>query len=644
MIPYSKSFIGLKLIFRINGSPLYRAAIPALISVVVYTLLGKYVEGDDNKYVAHPYGVGVLVSSVSFLIVFRANYGYQRYWKACGDVHRFMSKWLDAVTHTGVFHMQQKHYDHIKPHSYFDHHNLNNLSLRRDRNRYKDSMKRPLLQPISMIQSHKMEEKLISQVHFPIVANNSTGEFYHDFFSKGSNSVIQDDPYLIGEGRKDGGWGAMFNDAKSTYYDVNKSQTWQSNKKGFASTAGGRTPNLFLQELTHLASLLVAVAFSTLRDVEGSEAPLDFYKAGEPWPEVDPDRIDKNAGKPLNSIVDTIRYLSGVDRTPAMRTAHNASRPLLVIGGVSENEIAFLQRAKGPSAKVNLAWHWLSEFIMREHLAGSLGAIGPAIVSRLIQFLSDGMIYYNHARKTMFIPFPFPHAQISAFFVFIIMFAVPILMHDYANNVFLGSILTFLTVTALAGLHEVARELENPFRNVPNEIPLNTLLAMFNESLITNFAGFHPDHYWDPDEYRKNDLVSPQSVVSPGMNEPSEKGHIEKPQVLSESEINKLKQLVTKQEEELKRLKNLIQNVDFSAQENTKIVEKMEIFQGSKINGCPEVEGEAFCIGNDDSTTKENVMTDEETEVIQNSKMNEVAFVETDDITTQENITAYVKK
>eukprot|EP00957_Ditylum_brightwellii_P173414 13203939-Ditylum_brightwellii.AAC.1 len=88
-----------------------------------------------------------------------------------------------------------------------------------------------------------------------------------------------------------------------------------------------------------------------------------------------------------------------MDRTPEMRTKYNASRPLLVIGGVSENEIAFLQRAKGPSAKVTLAWNWLSEFIMREHLAGTLGNIGPPIVSRIIQFLSDGMIYYNHARK-----------------------------------------------------------------------------------------------------------------------------------------------------------------------------------------------------------------------------------------------------
>ena len=94
---------------------------------------------------------------------------------------------------------------------------------------------------------------------------------------------------------------------------------------------------------------------------------------------------------------------AGVGRTPEERTRYNASRPLPVIGGISDNEIKFLQMARGPYAKTQLCWNWLSEFCIREHLAGSLGKVGPPIISRIIQFLGDGMIYYNHARKIMFI-------------------------------------------------------------------------------------------------------------------------------------------------------------------------------------------------------------------------------------------------
>jgi len=586
MIPYTKTFLGLNLIFRINGSPLYRAAIPGLISVGFYTFLKRYYPQED--YLEHPYGVGVLVSSVSFLIVFRANYGYQRYWAACGDVHQCMSKWLDAATHTGVFHMQQKHYDHIKPPSYFDHHDLNKHNLRRDRERETDSV-RPTSRLTKRLRKNRTVAKSIHRVEnlnntggrgkkkFKIMggkkkSTNDKPEEPEESFHSIYRGAISDKHYMIEDGRLDGGWGALFGDGKGTFYDMNSPETW-NDKQGFASTVGGRTPNLFLQELTHLASLLLAVAFSTLRcDVEGTEAPLDFYRPGEPWPEVDPDQLRKGTGKPFKHVFETLRYVCGMDKSIEMRAAQNANRPLQVIGGVSANEIAFLQRARGPSAKVTLAWHWLSEFIMREHLAGSLGNIGPPIVSRLIQFLSDGMIYYNHARKTMFIPFPFPHAQISAFFVYTIMFAVPILMDEFANEFYLGGVLTFLTVTALAGMHEVARELENPFRNVPNDIPLNTLLAMYNESLITLYSGFHPDHYWDADNYKGTEVdspahttsstsisdLTPKSSSSKNKSQPSSRRQ-ERPQSVASTNKTDLIALLEKQEEDIKQLRMLVE-------------------------------------------------------------------------------------
>ena len=52
-------------------------------------------------------------------------------------------------------------------------------------------------------------------------------------------------------------------------------------------------------------------------------------------------------------------------------------------------------------------------------------------------------------------------------------------------------------MTCLAGLHEVGRELENPFRNVPNELPVCTMMALYNEALVTMFSGFNPDAFWD---------------------------------------------------------------------------------------------------------------------------------------------------
>ena len=105
-----------------------------------------------------------------------------------------------------------------------------------------------------------------------------------------------------------------------------------------------------------------------------------------------------------------------------------------------------------------------------------------------------------------FIPFPFPHAQLAVLFVVISIPAVAFLMDQYADSVVLGSILTFFSVACLSGIHEVARELENPFRNIPNELPLVTFQAQFNEALVVMYSGYHPDHFWNPKHHDHHPL------------------------------------------------------------------------------------------------------------------------------------------
>jgi hypothetical protein len=77
---------------------------------------------------------------------------------------------------------------------------------------------------------------------------------------------------------------------------------------------------------------------------------------------------------------------------------------------------------------------------------------------------------------------------------------IPVLMLSFVNDAWLGFVLNVSTVLCFTGLHEVAREIESPFQNVPNDVPLNNFQAQFNEGLMVMFYGFHPDAYWDVDE------------------------------------------------------------------------------------------------------------------------------------------------
>lgn len=592
MIEYTKGAYGLNLLWRVHGSAVYAASFPGVISAAIFLLI-HYKWEDSDSALNHPYGIGVFVTSVTFLIVFRANNGYQRYWEACGAVHHFMSKWLDAVIHTGVYHLQCAHYESIKPPSYFDYPNLNRYNLRRERECEKDLLAETQAKAWELRNRRRVEKSIeyVSSERKRTKAHMIKQESC-DFHRCQS---VNHGHRLGGPARLDGNWGALFPEdpygPRATFYDPTDEENENTvpllgNQipEGFASTKGGRTPALFLQELAHLASLLVAVSFCTLRnEMEGVENPLDIYRVGEPWPDPDPDKVPREAREYMGykwSFIKNARFWFGCARTPTARARHYASRPMPVIGGVSDAEIAFLQKARGPSAKVTLCWHWLSEFIIREHLAGTLGKVGPPIISRIIQFLSDGMIYYNHARKIMFIPFPFPHAQLSAFFVNLMILVIPLLMGQYTNIPWLGAVLTFLTVTCLVGLHLVARELENPFRNVPNDVPLVTLLAMFNESLITMYSGYHPDQFWDGEMYeQKGQSEWDQAKAAKARTQPNQKeSHVDsqenshnsagKVDVPQSAEINKsvadsamleLQEMVKKQSAEIERLRKLVE-------------------------------------------------------------------------------------
>lgn len=121
---------------------------------------------------------------------------------------------------------------------------------------------------------------------------------------------------------------------------------------------------------------------------------------------MDPDQLSKETRKEYGEETRfwaTIYFIFGLSRSEKHRTLYNAARPFTVLGGVSDEEVDFLQNARGPYAKTGLCFMWLQEFISRETLNGSTGDINGAILSRLFQYQSDGMVGYNQSRKIAYV-------------------------------------------------------------------------------------------------------------------------------------------------------------------------------------------------------------------------------------------------
>ena len=206
------------------------------------------------------------------------------------------------------------------------------------------------------------------------------------------------------------------NDSRYVYETENmrnaKLMEMKSGQTGIASRNVSRmsripAPSLFLQETAHLISLLNAVALSTLRnDIDIAASPITPYIPGVPWPDVDPDNLPRETKQKYgdgNFFSRWLYFCLGLSRSAKRRTLYNAARPFGVLGGVSDGEIYALQHARGPYGKVALVTMWLQEYISREYLAGSAGQVQAPYVSRIHQFISDGVIGYNQGKSRVVI-------------------------------------------------------------------------------------------------------------------------------------------------------------------------------------------------------------------------------------------------
>ena len=273
------------------------------------------------------------------------------------------SKWLDVGATVAAFHYQSKMYDSVRPPPFAS---QEVMDVSRDRERVKEYT------------PQKLKEELEGNTERGLPSSTSVKDF---FISQRIKKKNEDEDKLET---------VRINPMK---HSRRNSVCGNPRLEGGIYTS---RPSLFLQEVTHLLSLLMAVALSTLRnDVDGIELPLVEYVPGAEFPSVDPGSLSSLERKKFygeSRCLTCLNFAFGVDRTEEQRISYAAARPFGVLGGVSDSEMVLLKSCKGPSSKVVLCSMWLMEFISREYLAGSVGKVAPPIVSRLYQEISNGKL------------------------------------------------------------------------------------------------------------------------------------------------------------------------------------------------------------------------------------------------------------
>eukprot|EP00897_Mesotaenium_endlicherianum_P004622 jgi/Mesen1/4188/ME000219S03324 len=158
--------------------------------------------------------------------------------------------------------------------------------------------------------------------------------------------------------------------------------------------------------------------------------------------------------------------------------------PLPVLGGLNKTEEAILSDSADP---VYLVLSWIHRQLVARRMAGGIKEDAP-IVSRIYQVLSDGMLGYENALKIRSTPFPFPYAQSMALLMHVNALGVPLLMAQWVGSAWLAALMTFIVVFGYYLISEISREIEDPFKFDPNDLPVATLHYDFNVRLVIAFV------------------------------------------------------------------------------------------------------------------------------------------------------------
>jgi len=110
--------------------------------------------------------------------------------------------------------------------------------------------------------------------------------------------------------------------------------------------------------------------------------------------------------------------------------------------------------------------------------------IPPPILSRVYQTLSRGFVNLLNAKKITDTRFPFPYAQLITFLLLLHVVLTPMLLTCIIKSKVWAPLFTFVPIFAMFCVNFVAVELENPFGDDENDLPLDHFQTEMNTCLM----------------------------------------------------------------------------------------------------------------------------------------------------------------
>jgi len=176
--------------------------------------------------------------------------------------------------------------------------------------------------------------------------------------------------------------------------------------------------------------------------------------------------------------------------------------------GLTKDELTLL--AAAPCPVVATAQRIQRAIITRQHAGGICAP--PPIVSRIFQEISNGLLAYNNATKMKEVPVPFEYVQLNAYLLNTMAILAPIAISAFTASFVLAVIATFVVVGSFYAIFIVANDMEDPFGNQLNDMPM----LSYHEEFCATIYAFLTNAWLPEDQWlvRDGPWVDPASLAN----------------------------------------------------------------------------------------------------------------------------------
>jgi len=158
---------------------------------------------------------------------------------------------------------------------------------------------------------------------------------------------------------------------------------------------------------------------------------------------------------------------------------------IIKIDTMDKQSVEMLTKAND---KCELVIQWMQRLIVKRAEAKTLD-IPPPILSRAFQELSRGIVKLNDVRKISEIPVPFPYAQMLLTMLLVHWCISPLMAAVTLSDPVWAGALTFVSVSSYWSLYFIALEIDQPFGEDKNDLPVREMQKDFNRSLLNLLEG-----------------------------------------------------------------------------------------------------------------------------------------------------------